>query len=209
MPVPYDEVSLPQQSASTAGADPIRAKIEIQIRPSRSDFPRSQSVNWAPPVPATPERDALRSIQSEWEKQGLKSQDYDGYAAGRPVLIADLYDFEIYRSPQFGHEARRWELISLHHLEVPTSKKLSSIMSKESKSRAVLSKDTAMMGMAMMRVLRSPLMFNRNWLAQMPDTTSGSGSTYHHRTTNASTIHFSGWPSLASTLSTSWKHSIL
>jgi DNA (cytosine-5)-methyltransferase 1 len=49
---------------------------------------------------------------------------YEGYNAERPLLIAAACDFEIYRSPNAGHETRRFELISLHHLEVPTSKKL-------------------------------------------------------------------------------------
>lgn len=39
-------------------------------------------------------------------------------------MIADAYDFEVYRSPDAGIESRRFELISLHHLEVPIAKKL-------------------------------------------------------------------------------------
>lgn len=36
----------------------------------------------------------------------------------------DLHDFEIYRSPLTGQEGRKYELVSLHHLEVPVAKKL-------------------------------------------------------------------------------------
>jgi DNA (cytosine-5)-methyltransferase 1 len=39
-------------------------------------------------------------------------------------LIVDLHDFEIYRSPNVGKEGRWFELISLHHMEVPNPKRL-------------------------------------------------------------------------------------
>jgi DNA (cytosine-5)-methyltransferase 1 len=38
-------------------------------------------------------------------------------------MIADLHDFEIYLSPD-GFKARSYELLGLHHLEVPRSKKM-------------------------------------------------------------------------------------
>jgi DNA (cytosine-5)-methyltransferase 1 len=47
---------------------------------------------------------------------------WDGYLRERPVLIADLHDFEIYVSPDSA--VRGQELIGLHHLEVPRAKKL-------------------------------------------------------------------------------------
>jgi DNA (cytosine-5)-methyltransferase 1 len=45
-------------------------------------------------------------------------------AKGRSILLADLYDFEIYRSPSAGNQARRYELTSLHLMDIPSSKKL-------------------------------------------------------------------------------------
>jgi DNA (cytosine-5)-methyltransferase 1 len=38
--------------------------------------------------------------------------------------LADLYDFEIYRSPSAGNQPRRYELTTLHLMDVPSSKKL-------------------------------------------------------------------------------------
>jgi DNA (cytosine-5)-methyltransferase 1 len=49
---------------------------------------------------------------------------YDGYDSRKELVIIDLHDFQIYRSPELGHEGRRYELTSLHHLERPRAKKL-------------------------------------------------------------------------------------
>jgi DNA (cytosine-5)-methyltransferase 1 len=62
--------------------------------------------------------------QAEWKRQADAAPMYDDYDASRPILIADASDFEIYRTPDAGIESRRFELISLHHLEVPTATKL-------------------------------------------------------------------------------------
>ncbi|KAH7080721.1 S-adenosyl-L-methionine-dependent methyltransferase [Paraphoma chrysanthemicola] len=88
-----------------------------------NDFARSRLPNWTPPIPITHEVDAIRALKKKWTKQTKELPAYDGYNTERPILIADLESFEIYRSPE-GHEGRRFELISLHHLEIPLTKRL-------------------------------------------------------------------------------------
>ncbi|CAN9151930.1 unnamed protein product [Alternaria alternata] len=86
-----------------------------------SDFARSHVANWSPPVPVTPESEALRGFKSEWNRNSGQ-HFYDGRESGKKLLIVDLQDFEIYRAPT--SEKRAYELISLHYLEIPITKKL-------------------------------------------------------------------------------------
>jgi DNA (cytosine-5)-methyltransferase 1 len=86
-----------------------------------SDFARSHVANWSPPVPITPESDALRGFKSEWNRKSGQPS-YDGRESGKKLLIVELQDFEIYRAPT--SEKRAYELISLHYLEIPIAKKL-------------------------------------------------------------------------------------
>ncbi|KAL1794083.1 hypothetical protein ACET3X_007504 [Alternaria dauci] len=87
-----------------------------------SDFARSHVANWSPPVPVTPESEALRNLKIEWNRQSHEQPFYDGRNSEKKLLIVDLQDFEIYRAPE--SEKRAYEMISLHYLEVPISKKL-------------------------------------------------------------------------------------
>jgi DNA (cytosine-5)-methyltransferase 1 len=61
-------------------------------------------------------------IKNEWSRASGELPTWDGYLSARPILIADLHDFEIYVSP--NDAVRGYELIGLHHLESPKAKKL-------------------------------------------------------------------------------------
>ncbi|EUC29233.1 hypothetical protein COCCADRAFT_107068 [Bipolaris zeicola 26-R-13] len=85
-----------------------------------SDFAQSQATDWSPPVPATAELDAIHDIKIEWKRRIRTTND--GHKSGKQRLVADLHDFEIYRSPDY--EKRAYELASLHFLGLPLNKKL-------------------------------------------------------------------------------------
>ncbi|EUC49818.1 hypothetical protein COCMIDRAFT_83504 [Bipolaris oryzae ATCC 44560] len=85
-----------------------------------SDFAQSQAADWSPPIPATPELDAIHDIKVEW-KQSIRTA-YDRNKRGKQRLVVELHDFEIYRSPDY--EKRAYELASLHFLGLPLNKRL-------------------------------------------------------------------------------------
>jgi DNA (cytosine-5)-methyltransferase 1 len=90
----------------------------------RSDFAQSHPAKRVSRGPTTTQEDlVLRHFKNEWSRCTSEEPTWDGYRQDRPVLIADLHDFEICVSPD-GDKARRYELIGLHHLEVPRAKKL-------------------------------------------------------------------------------------
>jgi DNA (cytosine-5)-methyltransferase 1 len=106
----------PQSENTTRRSQPT-------MRPSAtSDFARSHVANWSPPVPITPELEALRELKTEWKRHSSGHPFCDGNESGKKLLIVDLQDFEIYRTPD--SEKRAYELISLHYLEIPITKKL-------------------------------------------------------------------------------------
>ncbi|KAI4638879.1 hypothetical protein J4E93_009629 [Alternaria ventricosa] len=109
-----------RQSAQDSSPRP-RSEPKITL-PALSDFARSHVANWSPPVPVTPESEALRSLKYEWRKQSREEPVYDGPRSEKQVLIVDLQDYEIYRTPE--SECRAYELTSLHYLEVSIAKKL-------------------------------------------------------------------------------------
>lgn len=126
MPLPVDPNVMMEPKLAMGRLEKAAVATDSIIQPtgSRNDFARSNIANWSPPIPVTPELEALQSFKTEWKGCSKKLPIYDGYTSNRQILIVDLYDFEIYRSPLTGHEGRRYELISLHHLEVPMIKKL-------------------------------------------------------------------------------------
>ncbi|KAF2134393.1 S-adenosyl-L-methionine-dependent methyltransferase [Dothidotthia symphoricarpi CBS 119687] len=91
----------------------------VKIAPSPSDYPRSCAANWNPPVSVTCELDALQSLKDEWCRIPRESTSYEGYKSNRELIIADLHDFEIYRS-LLKDNKRSLELTSLylHNLKV-------------------------------------------------------------------------------------------
>jgi DNA (cytosine-5)-methyltransferase 1 len=101
-----------------------RPTANIKVVSSRRDFARSYAADWPPQVAATEEVQAIEDLKKEWATQSEDGPMYDGYQSERPTLIVDLYDFEIYRSPDTAKEARRHELIGLHLKESPAPKKL-------------------------------------------------------------------------------------
>ncbi|KAH6839848.1 S-adenosyl-L-methionine-dependent methyltransferase [Alternaria alternata] len=106
----------PQSEKTTRRSQPT-------MRPSAtSDFARSHVANWSPPVPITPELEALRELKTEWKRHSSGHPFCDGNESGKKLLIVDLQDFEIYRTPD--SEKRAYELISLHYHEIPITKKL-------------------------------------------------------------------------------------
>ncbi|KAI4931770.1 hypothetical protein J4E85_004367 [Alternaria conjuncta] len=107
---------------STQSAQPRRRSEPKITLPALSDFARSHVANWSPPVPVTPESEALRSLKKEWRKQSREEPVYDGPRSEKQLLIVDLQDYEIYRTPE--SECRAYELTSLHYLEVSIAKKL-------------------------------------------------------------------------------------
>jgi DNA (cytosine-5)-methyltransferase 1 len=68
------------------------------------------------------ENQTADNVKSEWKRHLPTSPAWHEHRSRRPVLIADLHDFEIYVSGEV--KARSFELIGLQHLEVPRSKKL-------------------------------------------------------------------------------------
>jgi DNA (cytosine-5)-methyltransferase 1 len=124
MPPSHDNIavmpqtSTPQQSKKRSP----RPDFTFQATSALSnDFAQSHPAKQIPRRSATQEDVALRHLKREWSKSITEEPTWDGYRPERPVLIADLHDFEIYIS---GDKARRYELIGLHHLEVPRAKKL-------------------------------------------------------------------------------------
>ncbi|KAH9864645.1 hypothetical protein J1614_010580 [Plenodomus biglobosus] len=101
-----------------------KADPKVRVDPPLRDFARSHSVNWSSPSPVIPENIALKSLKDAWEKNSNDIPQYDGYDSRKQLLYIDLAEFEIYRSPDIGHTARKSELIGLHQLEVPAPKKL-------------------------------------------------------------------------------------
>ncbi|KAH4341070.1 hypothetical protein HBH98_179850 [Parastagonospora nodorum] len=89
---------------------------------SINDFARSYAPGWTPPCPITREDVALKSLKTQWNKFDTRTPAWDGYRSKRPVMVADLHDFEIYICPD--SKSRSYELLGLHHLEVPRSKKM-------------------------------------------------------------------------------------
>ncbi|CAI9637876.1 unnamed protein product [Alternaria burnsii] len=118
-------ISTPDSSMRRQGAqseDKTR-RSHPTIRPSTttSDFARSHVANWSPPVPVTLEAEALRELKTEWNRHSRQPVQ-DERDPVKKLLIVDLQDFEIYRTPD--SEKRAYELISLHYLEIPITKKL-------------------------------------------------------------------------------------
>ncbi|KAF7455453.1 Dcm Site-specific DNA methylase [Pyrenophora tritici-repentis] len=106
--------ALSSRASNTTNVANIKTPVS---RLNKSDFARSRS--WAPPVSITPESKALESIKErQWKRQ---PKDQCGPTT-KPLLIVDVHDFEIYHAPTT--DKRAYELISLHYLEVPVSKKL-------------------------------------------------------------------------------------
>ncbi|KAF1942462.1 hypothetical protein EJ02DRAFT_422207 [Clathrospora elynae] len=103
------------------------ARTTPEVRPSRSDFARSHTANWSPPVPVTSEEKSLQSFKAEWKQHSGKLPAHDGTKSQKQILIIELHDFEIYRSPDSSGNrmGRNYELTSLHYLQGPTTKKLS------------------------------------------------------------------------------------
>jgi DNA (cytosine-5)-methyltransferase 1 len=132
----YQDLSRSDQLPSLdtmAGAQPgsrktpgstSRRTANVKVVSSRRDFARSYAADWPPPVPATEEAKAIEDLKEEWAARSDDETVYDGYQNPRPMLMVDLHDFEIYRSPNTAKEARRHELISLHFKNVPTPKRL-------------------------------------------------------------------------------------
>ena len=60
---------------------------------------------------------------TQTERKGHATTNTDEQSKGQ-LLIVDLDDFEIYRSPHAGYPKRKFELTSLHNFGVPLSKKL-------------------------------------------------------------------------------------
>lgn len=114
---------------------------QLRVDPSASDYARSHTENWVPPIPISSEQEALQSlkvsqvsestelakltiVQKVWKHHSRDMPECDAYKSKRPLLLIDLCDFEVYRSPNSGFKGRQSELISLHYLEVPMPKKL-------------------------------------------------------------------------------------
>ncbi|EOA85032.1 uncharacterized protein SETTUDRAFT_90128, partial [Exserohilum turcica Et28A] len=87
-----------------------------------TDFARSKSTKWSPPLPITSELEALRQLKTEWTRHSGAQTTHDKRDSKKRLLIVDLHDFEVYRSPD--HYKRAYELMSLHLLELPVSKRL-------------------------------------------------------------------------------------
>lgn len=111
-----------QRRQSTQSTGPTRRTEPKITLPASSDFARSHVANWSPPVPVTLESEALRSLKSEWRRRSREEPIYDGPKSEKQLLIVDLQDYEIYRTPE--SECRAYELTSLHYLEVSIAKKL-------------------------------------------------------------------------------------
>ncbi|CAG5184758.1 uncharacterized protein ALTATR162_LOCUS11067 [Alternaria atra] len=108
----------PEQSTQRAR----RSSESIISLSAISDFAHSHIANWSPPVPLTPESEALQRLKTEWKRQAGGQPVSDGHRSEKQLLIADLQNFEIYRAPE--SEKRAYEMTSLHYLEVPITKKL-------------------------------------------------------------------------------------
>lgn len=111
-----------QRRQSTQSSGPRRRSEPKITLPALCDFARSHVANWSPPVPVTSESEALRSLKSEWRRQSREEPIYNGSKSEKQLLIVDLQDYEIYRTPE--SECRAYELTSLHYLEVSIAKKL-------------------------------------------------------------------------------------
>ncbi|KAF7670646.1 hypothetical protein GT037_011225 [Alternaria burnsii] len=118
-------ISTPDSSMRRQGAQSENKtrRSHPTIRPSTttSDFARSHVANWSPPVPVTLEAEALRELKTEWNRHSRQPVQ-DERDPVKKLLIVDLQDFEIYRTPD--SDKRAYELISLHYLEIPLTKKL-------------------------------------------------------------------------------------
>jgi DNA (cytosine-5)-methyltransferase 1 len=90
----------------------------------RTDFSRSSLPGWKPPIDVTQEHRALETLKRAWRSQSTASP-INEYGSGKPILIVDLDDFEIYRTPSANHQGRSFELIGLHHANAPVPKRLS------------------------------------------------------------------------------------
>jgi DNA (cytosine-5)-methyltransferase 1 len=101
-----------------------RVAVNVKVVSSLRDFARSYAANWPPPAPATEESAAVDILKREWRNRSEHCPSYEGYESKKPMLIADLHDFEIFRSPLAGKGTRKFELTSLHLMETPTHKKL-------------------------------------------------------------------------------------
>jgi DNA (cytosine-5)-methyltransferase 1 len=133
-----DVVVRPKRAAPKVKIESTTTLSKPQISPAPSDFARSHTANWTPPVPVVNEADALRSLKvkkptcqcvyyantrkAEWKRRSREMPAYDRYSSKKQLLIVDLHGFEIYRDP--GHDKRAFELTSLHQLEVPIAKRL-------------------------------------------------------------------------------------
>lgn len=83
------------------------------------DFAASSAPGWVPPARITPEHDALRTLKRTWQNYAADLTATDVAPGQKAVLIADLHDFEIYRTPDPKPSERDFELMSLHHLDMP------------------------------------------------------------------------------------------
>ncbi|KAH7410410.1 S-adenosyl-L-methionine-dependent methyltransferase [Phaeosphaeria sp. MPI-PUGE-AT-0046c] len=93
---------------------------EPQSRISDPDFAKSSAPGWIPPAHITTEYDALQMLKREWRSHLTGPTSSDVYLNQKPVLVADLHDFEIYRTPNPKLSERDFELMSLHYWETPT-----------------------------------------------------------------------------------------
>ncbi|KAF1916338.1 hypothetical protein BDU57DRAFT_516387 [Ampelomyces quisqualis] len=104
-----------------------RSRVNHRFHVAPTDFARSCLANWIPPFVVTPELEALNLLKREWKAQA-QSTDLpvgDDYNTHTCMIIADLYDFEVYQTPSPNRDSRNFELICLHQLDVPQRKQLS------------------------------------------------------------------------------------
>ncbi|KAF2877853.1 S-adenosyl-L-methionine-dependent methyltransferase [Massariosphaeria phaeospora] len=88
-------------------------KPQIQVRPKPADYASSHATNWLPPQPVVSEREALEGLKGEWTTRDDQTPvTFEDYAAKKEILIADLDQFEIFRSP--SNAKRGYELTSIH-----------------------------------------------------------------------------------------------
>lgn len=104
---------------------------------TQTDFARSHSANWSPNFPVTSELEVVWNLKvgisvifvhrsSLTVRQDSRTDHSDrisehGNQFEKPIMIIDIHDFEVYRSPQSSY-GRQFELVCLHQLEVPRTK---------------------------------------------------------------------------------------
>jgi DNA (cytosine-5)-methyltransferase 1 len=123
----YDNIAVKPQKSTPQRPKTRSPKPDVASHLTgslRSDFARSHPARkGSRSFTALQENTVLRHFKNEWSRCTSEEPTWDGYRQERPVLIADLQNFEIYVSPD-GDKTRRYELIGLHHLEIPRAKKL-------------------------------------------------------------------------------------